>query len=109
MHVKNYAGACAGGIVWAVCTCRNTAARIRYGCVPNWGRNLLFDDVMPIVRGQIAAGGGAAAQKPGLYIHRQQSAGLCRVQHVVLRPRAEGLDGIVSSMKYDMYLCALPI
>lgn len=72
------------------------------------GRNLTLDDVMPIVRGQIAAEAGAAAQNPD-YIFIDSNPLASAVYSMWYYGREpEGLDGIVSSMKYDMYLLCAP-
>ena len=63
---------------------------------------------MPIVRGQIAA--GALPHKNPDYIFIDSNPLASAVYSMWYYGREpEGLDGIVSSMKYDMYLCALPI
>lgn len=72
------------------------------------GRNLTLDDVMPIVRGQMAAEAGAAAQNPD-YVFIDSNPLASAVYSMWYYGREpEGLDGIISSIKYDLYLLCAP-
>lgn len=72
------------------------------------GRNLTLDDVMPIVRGQMAAEASAAAQNPEyVFIDSNPLASAVYSTWYYGREPA-GLGGIVSSMKYDLYLLCAP-